>query len=186
LPNQPILRNDRSGPVDEEADVTADEDTPTPPAASPAPLSPLLRFLNGLDEALERARLDARETRYGPRSDAGGAEKAILALDAVLAGWSTTLTILRGPGQAIVGDLTRIRMLAPTPFDAMARESTATAIGFPPREQSGPVGTNSHASKEWAEPATVALATSIGLATMSRVFGCDFPTSRHAGKPKRR
>ena len=96
LPNQPIAHDDTPVSIDEEAGPAVEEEPSAALLVTPSALSPLSRFLYRLDEALERARLDAQEARFGPRSDAGAgagaAGRAILTIDALLARWSPVPT----------------------------------------------------------------------------------------------
>jgi hypothetical protein len=88
LPNQSALR-EAEEPVPEElsgSEGLEDEALPALPAQDA--LSPLYRFLYRLDESIEKAQRDARESPFGPSHPIGSAERSIRVLDAVLSRWS--------------------------------------------------------------------------------------------------
>jgi hypothetical protein len=106
LPNQKPVQQDPiedHGAVDEALDQ---EDAPAAPAPTPGSLTPLLRFLHGLDEALERLRSDAH--RDVPTTHITETGRVLLAWDAALDRWSPALATLDPTAQALAGGLARI------------------------------------------------------------------------------
>ena len=182
LPNQPRAHDQELVAVVEETGVPEEEGPPNQPPDGPAPLSPLYRFLYGLDEALERVRLDARNASIGPRSDAGGAGRAILALDTVLARWSPALSQIGGPSPALVGNLTRVGLLAARATDAALLElSRLESANRPDGAVEPEVPRTLEATRLDTLPTVVAM-TSIGLLGINRLVRVG---QRHGGQATR-
>jgi hypothetical protein len=105
------------------------EDTPAAPAPTPGSLTPLQRFLNGLDEALERLRSDAH--RDVPTTHIIEAGRVLLAWDAALDRWSPVLATLDPTARALAGGLARIGTPTAHLIDSALRAISLEGAGTP-------------------------------------------------------
>ena len=116
LPNQSAAPVTVGGGTGNDANTgDQEEGVAAPVVPATAVLTPLARFVSGLDEAFEKVRLDDRRGKTAPGQRAAIAAQAILALDAALKRWSPVITTLGGPAPALVGGLGRIVGARPAP-----------------------------------------------------------------------
>ncbi|MBV8309686.1 MAG: hypothetical protein JO344_04715, partial [Planctomycetaceae bacterium] len=132
LPNQPLPSVTVGGGTRDDADTGDQGEGVAAPVVPAAVLTPLVRFVSGLDEAFEKVRLDARRGKTAPGQRAAIAAQAILALDAALERWSPVITTLGGPAPALVGGLGRIVGAATRAVDAALRALSEEGIRTPP------------------------------------------------------
>jgi large repetitive protein len=174
LPNQP---SPPVSVVDGTGDDADTEDQEEGEAAqvvpTPAVLTPLARFVSGLDEAFEKVRLDAQRGKIAPGPRAAVAAREILALDAALERWSPVITTLGGPVPALVGGLGRIVGAAARAVDAALHALSEEGVRTPPpTAAAGAEATPSSPPEQDATPMVAAVA-SIGLIAVAKVLVDD-------------
>ena len=133
LPNQSAAPVTVGGGTGNDANTgDQEEGVAAPVVPATAVLTPLARFVSGLDEAFEKVRLDARRGKTAPGQRAAIAAQAILALDAALERWSPVITTLGGPAPALVGRLGRIVGAATRAVDAALHALSEEGVRTPP------------------------------------------------------
>ena len=133
LPNQSAAPVTVGGGTGNDANTgDQEEGVAAPVVPATAVLTPLARFVSGLDEAFEKVRLDARRGKTAPGQRAAIAAQAILALDAALERWSPVITTLGGPAPALVGGLGRIVGAATRAVDAALHALSEEGVRTPP------------------------------------------------------
>ena len=141
LPNQPASRANQESSPEEESGPDGPDDPASPALPPHSDLSPLNRFLYRLDEVIEKARRDARESTFGPSRPVGSAERSIRALDAVLARWSPALAAAGGPSPALLGRLVQVGGVAARAIDsALAQTPPLGRLGPVAPRPSKPIG----------------------------------------------
>ncbi len=182
MPNQPLPRGGMTRLADEEFIPAEEFQTPHPgasdPASRPEPLSPLSRFLYGLDEALERVRQDAREAGPEARSGAGANERAIRAIDAVLSRWSPLVAKMSGPPLALVQEVVELGLHAARATDAALREIGSREVAGEPDEAALPGEPRPLASSGHNPVARIVAVTSMSLLGIYGVVGGDLQGRR--------
>jgi FG-GAP-like repeat/FG-GAP repeat len=173
LPNQPDSRDhdESSSEMDASTEDQGGETTPALPAQGP--LSPLNRFLYRLDDAIEKARQDARESTFDPASPLGGAERSVRALDAVLAGWSPALSMAGGSAPALLGALVQVGGIAAQAIDSSIHALPNGPISPAPTRRMTPVYS------------TTAAAAAFTLAVIVRTLGDDAQRRLHRPRSNR-
>ena len=169
LPNQPSPPVTVGGGTGDDAD-TVDQEVGMAAQVVPATavLTPLARFVSGLDEAFEKVRLDARHGKTAPGPRAAVTAQAILAPDAALERWSPVITTLGGPAPALVGGLGRIVGAAARAVDAALHALSEEGLRTPPPPSPACAEASPSAPPERDASPTVAAISSLGLMALAR------------------
>jgi hypothetical protein len=168
LPNQPSPPVTVGGTGDDADTVDQEVGMAAQVVPATAVLTPLARFVSGLDEAFEKVRLDARHGKTAPGPRAAVTAQAILAPDAALERWSPVITTLGGPAPALVGGLGRIVGAAARAVDAALHALSEEGLRTPPPPSPACAEASPSAPPERDASPTVAAISSLGLMALAR------------------
>ena len=175
LPNQGLspggLKAGSSG-LDEDANAR-ETDASSPVATGQEAGAPFLQFVAGVEETFARAKAEVRPVAIGGGSTpARRGQRALIALDALLAKWRPVLSAVAGPAPKLAVDFLRTGLDAARLFDA-AIQAIETEPGKP-RTDSADVKAESG-----PEPATrSAVLASIALTALALPIGQNWIVRR--------